>query len=84
MKALTCMFVVAVATCLFGIEVPSLPEAKFPNAEVSTNFTFAVDAVANRRLVFSLELQATPSNNVEVAIGCDAAGVWRCERECRH
>jgi hypothetical protein len=71
MKALLCMFAVAVAVCLFGIEAPSLPEATFPNTEVSTNFSFAVDAVANRRLVFTLELQATPSNNVEVAIGCD-------------
>ena len=77
MKVLMCMFVVAVATCLFGIEVPALPEATFPNAEVSTNFTFAVGAFANRRLVFSLELQATPSNNVEVAIGCDANGDGR-------
>ena len=74
MKALLCMFAVAVAACLFGIEVPSLPEAAFPNAEVSTNFSFAVGAVANRRLVFTLELQASPSNNVEIAIGCDANG----------
>ena len=74
MKALLCMFAVAVAACLFGIEAPSLPEATFPNAEVSTNFSFAVDAVANRRLVFTLELLASPSNNVEVAIGCDANG----------
>ena len=74
MKALLCMFAVAVMACLLGMEVPSLPEAAFPNAEVSTNFTFAVGAVANRKLVFTLELQASPSNNVEVAIGCDADG----------
>ena len=60
MKALLCMFAVAVAACLFGIEAPSLPGATFPNAEVSTNFTFAAGAVANRRLVFTLELQASP------------------------
>ena len=74
MKALLCMFAVAVAACLFGMEVPPLPEAAFPDAEVSTNFTFAVGEGNNRRLVFSLELQASPSNNVEVAIGCDADG----------
>ena len=74
MKTLLCMFAVAVAACLFGIEVPSLPEATFPDTEVSTNFSFAVGAVANRKLVFTLELQASPSNNVEVAIGCDADG----------
>ena len=68
MKTSICVSIVVLAACLFGIEVPSLPESMFPNAEVSTNFMFVVDAVANRRLVFSLELQATPSNNVEVAV----------------
>ena len=48
--------------------------AVFADTEVSTNFAFAVGAAANRRLVFTLELQASPSNNVEVAIGCDADG----------
>ena len=74
MKTLLCMFAVAVAACLFGIEVPSLPEATLPDTEASTNFSFAVGAVANRKLLFTLELQASPSNNVEVAIGCDANG----------
>ena len=74
MKALLWMFAVAVAACLFGIEVPSLPEATLPDTEVSTNVAFAVGAHANRKLVFTLELQASPSNNVEVAIGCDADG----------
>ena len=72
MKALLCMFAVAVAECLFGIEVLSLPESAFFDTEVSTNFTFAVGEGSNRRLVFSLELAASPTNNVEVAIGCDA------------
>ena len=76
--------IVVLAAYSFGFDIPALPNAEFHDAEVSTNFTFAVGAVANRKLVFSLELQATPSNNVEVAIGCDAAGVWRCERECHH
>ena len=66
------MFAVAVAECLFGIEVLSLPESAFFDTEVSTNFTFAVGEGSNRRLVFSLELAASPTNNVEVAIGYDA------------
>ena len=74
MKVLTCMFAFAVAACLFGIEVSPLPDATFPDTEVSTNVAFAVGAHANRKLAFTLELQATPSNNVEVAIGCDADG----------
>ena len=56
----------------FGIEVAALPTSEFWDVEVSTNFAFAVGEGTNRRLVFSLELQASPSNNVEVAIGCDA------------
>jgi len=60
------------AYCVFGIEVPALPQSEFADTEVSTNFVFAVGEGSNRRLVFSLELQASPSNNVEVAIGCDA------------
>ena len=62
------------ASVAFAVEVAELPWAKFADTEVSTNFTFAAGAVANRRLVFTLELQASPSNNVEVAIGCDADG----------
>ena len=60
------------ACTVFGIELPALPQSEFADTEVSTNFTFAVGEGSNRRLVFSLELQASPSNNVEVAIGCDA------------
>ena len=51
---------------------PALPPSEFADTEVSTNFTFAVGEGSNRRLVFSLELSASPTNNVEVAIGCDA------------
>ena len=77
MKVTLFAFSILLAFVGFGMEVPALPPPEFPNAEVSTNFTFAVGAVANRRLVFSLELQATPSNNVEVAIGCYANGDGR-------
>ena len=62
------------ANTSFAVGVASLPGTAFPDTEVSTNFTIAVGAVANRKLVFALELQASPSNNVEVAIGCDADG----------
>ena len=71
MKSTLTLFAILFAGCSFAVDVSALPCAAFPDTEVSTNFSFAVDAVANRRLVFTLELQATPSNNVEVAIGCD-------------
>ena len=56
----------------FAVEVGSLPTSEYADTEVSTNFTFSVGEGGGRRLVFSLELQATPTNNVEVAIGHDA------------
>ena len=71
-RASICLLAVFVSACSFAVEVSALPEAEFADTEVSTNFSFAVGAVANRKLVFALELQASPSNNVEVAIGCDA------------
>ena len=57
---------------LFAVELPALPQSEFADTEASTNFTFAVGGGSNSRLVFAVELQASPSNNVEVAIGCDA------------
>ena len=73
MKPVVAICVALLYACtVFGIEVPALPQSEFDDTEVSTNFTFAVGEGSNRRLVFSLELEATPTNNVEVAIGCDA------------
>ena len=74
MKSMVVCVVLLSAWAAFAVEVAALPDAAFPDTEVSTNFTIAVGAVANRKLVFALELQASPSNNVEVAIGCDADG----------
>ena len=72
MKMWILMLAVFAAICASGIGVPALPPSEFVDTEVSTNFTFAVGEGSNRRLVFSLELAASPTNNVEVAIGCDA------------
>ena len=72
MKSTLTLFAILIAGCSFAIDVSALPCAAFPDTEVSTNFPLVVGAAANRKLVFTLELQASPSNNVEVAIGCDA------------
>ena len=56
----------------FAAEVGQLPASEYDDTEVSTNFVFAVGEGGGRRLVFSLELEAGTTNNVEVAIGCDA------------
>ena len=65
MQAFVCLLAVLFSACSHAVEVPALPQSEFADTEVSTNFTFAVGAVANRRLVFTLELQASPSNNDE-------------------
>ena len=72
MKTLVCLFAVLVSACSFAVEVPALPPSEYADTEVSTNFVFAVGESGGRRLVFSLELEAATTNNVEVAIGCDA------------
>ena len=56
----------------FGMETPVLPPSEYADTEVSTNVAFAVGEGGGRRLVFSVELPASSSNNVEVAIGHDA------------
>ena len=72
MKTLVCLFAVLFSASSFGIEVPALPPSEYADTEVSTNFVFAVGEGGGRRLVFSLELEAATTNNVDVAIGCDA------------
>ena len=74
MKEIAVCFALFSVCAAFAVEVGELPQSAFADTEVSTNVAFAVGAHANRKLVFTLELQATPSNNVEVAIGCDADG----------
>ena len=72
MKAsVVCVMLLSVGAA-FAVEVAGLPWAEFADTEVSTNVALSVGAARNRRLVFSVELQASPSNNVEVAVGCDA------------
>ena len=69
---MNCVSTVFLMASSLAVDLPALPPSEFADTETSTNFTFAVGEGSNRRLVFSLELQASPSNNVEVAIGCDA------------
>ena len=66
------LLILSAATVAAGVAVGPLPAPEFADTEVSTNFVFSVGEGQNRSLVFAIELQATPSNNVEVAIGVDA------------
>ena len=72
MKTWVCLLAVLVSASSFAVELPALPPSEYADTEVSTNFVFAVGEGGGRRLVFSLELEAGTTNNVEVAIGCDA------------
>ena len=55
-----------------AVAVGPFPIPEYADTEVSTNFAFSAGEGQSRGIVFTVELQATPSNNVEVAIGCDA------------
>ena len=58
----------------FCAAVESLPAPTFADTEMSTNIPFAVSFDAMSRVDFSLSLDASPTNGVEVAIGTDADG----------
>ena len=68
----------AFASCLsvpaFGVTIPGLPQSAFADTEVSTNIVFVVERPAMTRIEFTVALDATPTNNVEVAIGTDENG----------
>ena len=58
----------------FGATVESLPQSEYADTEVSTNIPFEVSFDAMSRMNFSISLDASPSNCVEVSIGEDANG----------
>ena len=54
--------------------VNAMPEATHDDTEVVTNHSFTAIRSDSRVFSFMLELDASPSNNVEVAFGRDADG----------
>ena len=70
------MLAMAIVFCLsvssFGVTIPGLPQSAFADTEVSTNIAFVVERPTMTRIEFTVALDATPTNNVEVAIGTDA------------
>ena len=74
MKAILCIILPLVVSTAAsaGVAVGPLPVPEYADTEVSTNFAFSAGEGQSRGIVFTIELQATSSNNVEVAIGCDA------------
>ena len=72
MRMLMLVIVFNVSISAFGVTVSALPQSEYADTEVSTNIAFAVERPAMTRIEFSVALDATPTNNVEVAIGTDA------------
>ena len=61
-----------VSISAFGVTVSALPQSEYADTEVSTNIVFVVERPVMTRIEFTVALDATPTNNVEVAIGTDA------------
>ena len=71
-RALCLMFA---PLALFGARVtplPTLPCGELPNSEVVTNIALNVDYARLENLTFSLELNASASNSLSVAVGTAA------------
>lgn len=68
------MALMALPMTAFAVTVKPMPPCAYADTEVSTNIAFVVDRAMMTRIEFTVALDATPTNNVEVAIGTDANG----------
>ena len=57
-----------------GVNVAQLPDSEFADTEVVTNVVLSLSCDDISRLQLTIDLEASPSNNVEVAVGHDADG----------
>ena len=76
-RFLVCALFALCAAGGFGASVmrqSSLPASGFADTEAVTNVVFSFAEDVARDFSVRLELDATPSNCVEVAFGCDADG----------
>ena len=75
-KTMVALLLVAVSPrALFGARVvpfPTLPCGELPNSEVVTNTALNVDYARLENLTFSLELNASASNSLSIAVGTAA------------
>jgi hypothetical protein len=80
MKTMLKYFFVSGAVCCIlksgaiAATLPRLPEAVFADTEVSTNVALRTWSEHVRTFCVAVSLDATPSNNVQIAIGEDASG----------
>ena len=64
--------ILALPVAALAVTVEPMPPCAYADTEVSTNIAFVVDRAMMTRIEFAVALDATPTNNVEVAIGTDA------------
>ena len=64
----------AAMNAVLAVTVTPLLPSEFVDTEVSTNIAFVADRSIMTRIEFTLALEATPTNNVEIAIGTDGNG----------
>jgi len=55
-----------------GVPLPTLPSGELPNSEVVTNVALNVDYARLKNMTFSLELNASKSNSLSIAVGTAA------------
>lgn len=86
MKALLLVVGVFFASVAFArqIVIPALPVSSFADTEVSTNVVIHEGRTDVRNVQIHFQLEGTPTNNLEVAFGCDAntngvLDVWEIE-----
>ena len=69
------LLLLASAPAIAGrVDVPSLPDPAHADTEAVTNVAFGAGVAGDNVFALSLALDASPSNNVEAAFGCDADG----------
>ena len=73
-RIVTTMFLVTMSMplALLGarvMQLPALPRGELPNSEVVTNVALNVDYARLENLTFSLELNASMSNSLSIAVG---------------
>lgn len=73
--AASALLMFVVAPC-FAAEVtlPPPPPSEFADTEASTNLVFSLNTAGRSFFEVAILLQASSSNNIEVAFGCDANG----------
>ncbi len=84
---ITILHLMSVPLVLFGaksVPLPALPCGELPNSEVVTNVVLNVDYGRLENLTFSLELNASASNSISIAVGTAAGDALTRPRPFAH